>query len=289
MDLAVAMAQHANMRADDRRQMAITQATLSLDLGDYGKARDSFSALLPAVKDKAESAQILRYLSTAQLALGDVSAALDRASQALQAATAVRDQREILLAHLAHARAMSLAGLSQESIMEIESVIEQFVAAGYQPDAIDVFRARRDLAEASMRSGNLETGLQQLRALPELGTVPKVGQEVELAVTFDLIGCALRDTGRPKEALAWHLKSAGLLDDRLEATHPIRLRNMLYQLAATWRLYLADDSVQASFKQALASYLERFPPKSIWRTLSSGANFGSPCDEQQKTNCDFIL
>jgi len=149
-------------------------------------------------------------------------------------------------------------------------------------------RARRYLAEVRLRSGAYAAGLNELLALAAQQSQIAAGQEVELAQVFELIGCALRETGRANEASAWHLKARALFEKNLPADHPFLDRNTLYTIAAQFSATAAAATGE-NLKRQAQLYSDRFPADSLWRRMLVEAILPGHCPDQRSAMCALIL
>lgn len=286
LDRAIAMSRGLKLRLSDRIAMERIRAVLSMDLGDYIDARSRFEAALAQARMSGDRAELLRNLATVHVALGEAGAARDAADAAIR--TGSQQGVEALLAHQAHARAMSLLGEGIEASEEMLKVIAGLRGAGFSDQAMEVMRARRFHAETEIRSGQLERGLAHLRDLAREQSPVKVGQEVEFAQTLDLLGSALRHSSMVEEAIEVHREAAVLLAQKLSADHIYRHRNAIYTRAAALILDPATEEAAAFSSQALR-YASRFPEGSYWRGVIDGRLSKDVCVQAGGTPCNFFL
>jgi len=181
-----------------------------------------------------------------------------------------------------------MMGKYDDATSEMQDVIKGLQIAGYAATTLEVLRARRYLAEVRLRSGAYAAGLDELLALAAQQSQVAAGQEVELAQVFELIGCALRETGRANEALAWHLKARALFEKKLPADHPFLDRNTLYTIAAQFSATAAAATGE-NLKRQAQLYSDRFPADSLWRRMLVEAILPGHCPDQRSAMCALIL
>ena len=288
LNRALDIGRDATLRLSDRIDLLRTEAVLDLDEGHYARARDELRDLLTRAPARSEQAEQLRLLATAQLALGDASGARQSAETALGLGGGDPRDVEPVLAHQAHARALSLLGDAAGARREMTSVIQGLQLAGYPPHSMEVLRARRFLAEAKARGGEFDAALLELRGVASDQSTFEAGQRVERAATLDLIGCLLRELGRASEARDSHLQAGQLLEASLGADHPLRQRNAVYLDAQGWRgnrTPLAASMLAA----ALDAYVVSFPADSVWATIAREASPTKTCPRAALSACALIL
>jgi serine/threonine protein kinase len=293
LNRAVALGQLTTLRLADRIELERTRGILSVDLGDYAAAANRFESLLNQTREQADQMSrqqgvLWRLLANARLGLGKPAAASDAAATAIRLDSTSAHDSEPLFARQAQSRAFAMMGKYDDAISGMQAVIQGLRIAGYSANAMEVLRARRYLAEARLRSGEYAAGLNELLALATQQSRVATGQEVELAQVFELIGCALRETGRANQALAWHLKARALFEKKLPADHPFLDRNTLYTLAAQFSAKAAAATGENLQHQARL-YSDRFPADSLWRRMLDEASPPGQCPDQPSATCALIL
>jgi len=225
---ALAIAEHAVLRARDRIALVRTQAVIELDLGRSASAQGLLQDLLARTTERGERALQLRLLATAQLALGQPDTARAAADQALALAEAAGTDPEVWFAHQAHARALSQLGQGAAAVAEMRTVIEGLAAAQYAPDSAPMLRAHRFVADMLARQGDLDAAWQE--AVPTVAVLARRADlPIELGQLLDLQGGIQRDRGHLAEAARLHQQAHELLSRQLPADHPFLARNALYQ------------------------------------------------------------
>ena len=290
LDRAVALSQGVTLRLSDRVAVWRLRAVLSMDLGDYVDARGRLQDAVAKVGSAADRAELWRILSTVEFLLGDAVAARDAADTALQghADPGAAPDVERLLAHQAHARALSLLGDGPQAGAAMAAVVAGLREAGYSATAMEVLRARRYQAETLLRAGHLDSALAPLQALAQEQSAVQAGQAVEYALTLDMMGSVLRQLGQSQHAVAAHRQAAQLLEKQLPADHPFRQRNQLYAGAAALGLHPTEEASATFLKQAVA-YAGRFPPQSLWRRVIDATVARAGCRQAGRTSCGFFL
>ena len=293
LNRALALSQQTTLRQADRIELERTEGILSLDLGDYVAAASRFENLLKQIHEQVnqthgQQAVLWRLLATSRLGLGEPVAASDAAAAAIRLDGTSAHDFEHLFARQAEARAFAMMGKYDDATSEMQDVIKGLQIAGYAATTLEVLRARRYLAEVRLRSGAYAAGLDELLALAAQQSQVAAGQEVELAQVFELIGCALRETGRANEALAWHLKARALFEKKLPADHPFLDRNTLYTIAAQFSATAAAATGE-NLKRQAQLYSDRFPADSLWRRMLDEAILPGHCPDQRSATCALIL
>ena len=224
MGRAVGIAQNLRLRASDRIEIERSMAVIDLDLGRYEAARDRLTALaaLPAGPD--EHALQLRLLATVYVELGDVANALSSAEAAAQAIPAEDSTGERPYAQQVAARAMSLAGRSEEAIAGIDAVIARFLADGGTTTSFGVMRAERYRAQILAKAGRDPEALTVLRDLRDRHGNTKVSP-IERGLLLDALGEAELRAGNGEKSQLAHEAAASLLVMQLPTDHPYVIRN----------------------------------------------------------------
>jgi eukaryotic-like serine/threonine-protein kinase len=220
------------MRSVDRQQLLRTAAVLDFDLGRYASAQHRLVDLLAQVRNRDERALQLRLLANVQLAQGEATAAVDSAEAAIALADPLSPDAELLFARQVRAQALATLEPTQASLAEIQAVIEGLGALGRSGDSPEVLRARRIRAEMLLNMGRTAESLEELQRLSaQLRDAPGK-RVVELGQTLDLMGRALRQLGRSREALAAHASARVAFEEQLQADHPFLQRNALLRQRA---------------------------------------------------------
>ncbi|MBB6248879.1 serine/threonine-protein kinase [Rhodanobacter sp. A1T4] len=293
LNRALALSQQTTLRQADRIVLERNRGILSLDLGNYAAAASRFESLLNQIHEQVDQTHgqqgfLWRLLATARLGLGEPVAASDAAAAAIRLDGTSAHDSEHLFARQTEARAFAMMGKYDDATIQMQDVIKGLQIAGYSANAMEVLRARRYLSEVRLRSGDYATGLSELLELAAQQSQVAAGQEVELAQVFELIGCALRETGRANDALAWHLKARALFEKNLPADHPFLDRNTLYTIAAQFSAKAAAATGE-NLKRQAQLYSDRFPADSLWRRMLDEAILPGHCPDQRSAMCALIL
>jgi hypothetical protein len=160
-------------------------------------------------------------------------------------------------------------------------VIQGLRELGRSDESPVAIRARRIRGEILLRVGDAEDAYKELVSLSTKLMDASEGHALELGQTLDLLGCALRELNRPKEAVAAHDRARIHLERQLPADHPFLNRNALYRDAA------AND--RERFKQQAARTKLSLAPDSIWRTLIDAQWDPSVCVKSGLRTCVLVL
>ena len=281
MEKAIAISDTRTLPAADRTQLLRSAAVLDLDLGHYDTAEMRLTDLLSHTKNRTERTLQFRLLANSLLAQGEPAAALNAADTAIALAGSDKIDAQLLFARQVHAQALALAGRSQESLAEIQAVIEGLHEVGRSESSPEAFRARRIRAEILLRAGRAADAFDELNSLStQLRVAPK-SHELELGQTLDLLGCALRELNRATEAVPLHDQARVQLEKQLPAGHPFLDRNALYKEAAShnWGAFLEQGE---RMKRTLK-------PTSIWRALIDAQLNSSTCRAPGLSTCVLVL
>jgi tetratricopeptide (TPR) repeat protein len=281
MDRAVRQATAQTLRKVERLRMWRWMAWIELDLGRYDSALERLYALLPSTSDPDDRARLLRAVATARLFKGEPSAALDNIDTAIQLQGPEHNGADLLYAAQVRAQALVLLGRADEALAEIGRVSQGLLQIRRSPHSVEVMRAERVRAEILLRSGRLTEASQALQSLhDELLALPEA-RPLELAHTLDLLGCAQRELGLPKQAMESHDAAAKELKKNLPADHPFIMRNALYRLAA------AND--REKFVQVAARIKLALGPTSIWHQVIDTRTDPSACHMAPTAICTLVL
>lgn len=183
MEKAIAISDTRTLPAADRTQLLRSAAVLDLDLGHYDTAEMRLTDLLSHTKNRTERTLQFRLLANSLLAQGEPAAALNAADTAIALAGSDKIDAQLLFARQVHAQALALAGRSQESLAEIQAVIEGLHEVGRSESSPEAFRARRIRAEILLRAGRAADAFDELNSLStQLRVAPK-SHELELGQT----------------------------------------------------------------------------------------------------------
>jgi serine/threonine-protein kinase len=285
---ATAITRHADLRAQDREDIQRTGALIEFDLGRYAPARSAFATLLARPQDARESAVLWRMQANVELALGHAQAALAAASQALAGTGAPSAPVDVLFARQAHARALALSGSPAPAATEMQAVLAGLADAGFQPQTLEVRRARRLLAEVRVRQGALDDAERLLAQLESDTGDVRGGAAIELAQALDLHGCLARDRGDLAQAARLHERARALLAASLPADHPIVLRNAVYRTLAKALLH-GPAAGDADFQRTARDYAARFGQASVWTTLVDAQLDPAACHARTGPSCSLVL
>ncbi len=264
LERAMAIGRSAMLRRADRIELSRTAALLNLDRGELPEAHRQLDMLLgQADVPTGERALLWRLKASTQLAQGQAAQAVAAAQQGLALATGSDAKVEALLLHQAHARAAAMLGLPGAAA-EMDAVVQGLRAAGYEPESMEVLRARRVRAEVLVRGGRTSQAWAELTDVQARQRAHQDSQAVEWAQTLDLVGCLWHGQGRWAEAREARRQARQLLQDRLPSEHFLLQRNALYGLATDAAEHPTPEA-QARFAQAANALANGLPADSVWR------------------------
>lgn len=279
---AEAIALATPLRAADQDDLALYQASIRSDLGQFDAVRRQLGDLLASPADPAappasdalqRRALYLRLLAQAQVAQGLLGEALSSADAALALAQAGANVWEVAFCRQSRARALSGLGRHAEAAADIAATLAGLAQLKLPPAGIEQLRARRFAAELALRAQHLDDAAALLDPLPPAHRQVAPGATlaaVDLAQALDLQGSLLRMRGDLPRAQGLHREAAALLGEQLPADHLLRLRNAVLSELATW---LANtqagnaDADRSALQQAVLRYRDALPATSAWRQL----------------------
>jgi tetratricopeptide (TPR) repeat protein len=219
-------AEGLRLRTADRVAIDRTMAVIDYDLGHYTSARDRLMNLISRTEGAGERAVQLRVLANVHAELGDGTAALRAAEQALAILPNDGPAGESHYVRQAKARGLSLLGRHEEALAEIDAVARLLIEDGRSPASFEVLRARRLRAEFLLRAGRDGEALSAWR---ELARQDKQTSAVENGLTLDLLGEAETRAGHADEAKSAHQAARTALARQLGDEHPFLIRQGRFQ------------------------------------------------------------
>jgi serine/threonine-protein kinase len=281
IDRAVALSSDQTLRARDRVKLSRSKAIVDFDLGNYAAARTRLRELATQTVSPSERALDLRLLSMIAIREGDAQGALDAAGSAISLANSANIPGEVAFATQARALALAMSGDTENALREAESALSRLLAGGSAEDSPEILRSHRFRAEILLRGGDSEGSRQEIESeLARLNAQPGPSS-VELGQALDLLGCALRELGKPEQALATHRKAREQFQKQLPPDHPFLDRNTLYMYAAT--------ASRASFAEQAERIAKPLPPGSFWRTLMDAWLDPEVCRKAARGHCALVL
>ena len=288
LDQGLRLSQGVPLTWADRLDLGQTQVMLAHDLGHYAEARDLLEKVLAQTKRPPQRLPLLRMLANAEWGLGHLVETQAAAEAALALAPPDKPVWNGLLARQARARALAMAGATEQALSEAGAVVQGLRELGQADETLEVLRARRVMGEVLARAGAWPEALALLQPVARQQAAAQGAQALELAQTLDLIGCVQRELRDHEAAQEAHRQAASLMAERLQPDHPLRLRNELYQARLADRRQPTPKTQQA-LALAGARLRQTLPTNSVWQAVIDQSLRREACPTAQAWACVAVL
>ncbi len=288
LDQGLRLSEGVPMTWADRLDLGQTQVMLAHDLGHYAEARDLLDSVLSQTTRPIQRLPLLRMLANAEWGLGHLTETQAAAEAALALAPPERPGWNGLLARQARARALAMAGATEQALAEAAAVVQGLRELGNADEALEVLRARRVMGEVQARAGAWPEALALLQPVARQQAAAQGAQALELAQTLDLIGCVQRELRAYEAAQEAHRRAASLMAERLPPDHPLRLRNALYQARLADR-HQPTAQTQQALALAGARLRQTLPADSVWQAVIDQSLRREACPTAQAWACVAVL
>ena len=220
-------------KSTERNLFFMTKANLAFDQGSFTEAANMVDRMLTDLTATKQTATLL-YLHVVRAHIANYQGLSDVALEHTLAArnlSAKIGQPILLIYALRYeARALSMSAKHAQAFKTVEEAFEKLREVGVEKQSeiwLDIVRAR---AETLARSGDLTRAKIELTGMLSVLRVAHPDNFRDLVSSLDLLGAVSFALGDATLALQYHTDEIRLLDARLPADHPLRLRAELQVL-----------------------------------------------------------